>query len=427
MASENSYVAVGGGAGLSAREEQRVTSEAGAKAPERTWGRACCDDLTAFKEILFSCINVLLVFVPIGWKSQSMGWSSATIFFTNFIAIIPLAGILGAATESLADHTGQTIGGLINASFGNAVEIIITVDAIKRGLCNVVQAGLIGSVLSNLLLVLGMAFIASGILRKEQSFNKDGAMAQSSALLLAGTGMAIPTLFAAHEGSSVEDAVHLSRICAFIMAAVYVFFLIFQLSTHSHHFEDVSDPVSKEELANVHGAAKRFSNVVGGIADEGDAGPTLSPISSTLVLMGSTLIVAQLSELMVGSIEEVSEDYGLPKAFIGLILLPIVGNAAEHMTAVSAAFKGKMDLAIGVAVGSSTQIALLVVPLSIMIGWYYDEPMSLNFGTFYTGIFLLAVFLVGNVMHDGASNWLEGVMLIATYLMIAVISCFIQS
>lgn len=373
--------------------------------------------------------------------SPIMKWNSAVIFTTNFMAIIPLAAILGAATESLAEHLGQTLGGLINASFGNAVEIIITIDAIKRGLCSVVQAGLIGSVLSNLLLVLGMAFLASGLVRSEQTFNKDGAGANTSCLLVAAIGVVIPTLFAGSQKEIDEsELVWVSRICAIIMACVYGFFLIFQLHTHQHHFEDVVDethldPASSLALERMKKEASergdvsddlvsRMSRSIAGVAppeDEDEPEDMLSPLTATVVLFSITCVIAMLSELMVGSIEDVSEHFGVPKSFIGLILLPIVGNAAEHMTAVVSAWKGKMDLAIGVAVGSSTQIALLVVPFSIIIGWVYDQPMNLNFGVFYSGTFMMTVFLVGSVLQDGSSNWLEGLMLCATYVMIAVI------
>lgn len=410
---------------MEAQEQQRASSREYMRETQETQEQQSTlkSDLDGLKGIFCSAINVLLVFVPIGWVSKSMQWNSAVIFSTNFLAIIPLAGILGAATESLAEHTGQTVGGLINASFGNAVEMIITIDAVRKGLIPVVQAGLIGSVLSNLLLVLGMAFMASGLLRKEQAFNKDGAGANTSCLLVAACGVVIPTLFDASESESLADVVFLSRICACILAIVYCFFLVFQLKTHTHHFDDVSSPVSTVELMQASGVIKRLSTYAGvKVAEDEEDELVLSPIAATLTLMGATCIIAVLSELMVGAIEGVSDDFGVPKAFIGLILLPIVGNAAEHMTAVVSAFKGKMDLAIGVAVGSSTQIALLVVPFSIMIGWYFDQPMTLSFGVFHGGVFLLTVFLVGSVLQDGSSNWLEGVMLVGTYVMIAIIS-----
>jgi Ca2+:H+ antiporter len=357
--------------------------------------------------------------------SKPMGWNSAIVFSTTLLAIIPLAGVLGAATEALAEHTGQTVGGLINASFGNATEIIITIDAIRSGLCKVVQAGLIGSMISNLLLVLGMSFMSSGLLRLEQTFNKDGAGANTSCLLVAAIGLSMPTLFNYSEhGPTEDDVLFVSRVVAMVMAVVYCFFLVFQLCTHKHHFSDAGGESADEfrkSLSEATGIVGRLSQVMLS-DDEGEEAAVLSPASSTIVLMVSTLVIAQLSELMVDSIEDVSENYGVPKSFIGLILLPIVGNAAEHMTAVVAAFKGKMDLAIGVAVGSSTQIALLVVPFSVMTGLYFDQPMDLNFGPFFTGTFLLTVFLVGSVLQDGSSNWLEGLMLCSTYVMIAIIS-----
>jgi len=276
--------------------------------------------------------------------------------------------------------------------------------------------------LSNLLLVLGMAFIASGIIRSETQFNKDGAGANTSCLLVAAIGVVIPTLFAGSDNDvSDEEVVFVSRICAVIMACVYGFFLIFQLHTHQHHFDDVEQTEEPAKAGDGSSAEANEKKQVEPVEEEPEE-PMLSPGSATLMLLGITLIIADLSELMVGSIEHVSEDYGVPKAFIGLILLPIVGNAAEHMTAVVSAYKGKMDLAIGVAVGSSTQIALLVVPFSIIIGWVYEQPMNLNFGTFYSGTFMMTVFLVGSVLQDGAANWLEGLMLTATYVMIGVIT-----
>lgn len=405
-----------------------VVASTPAEPPPKDW--KTCDlmsDLRAVRCILMSCVNVFLVFVPIGLMSASQGWNSAIIFTTNWAAIIPLCGILGAATEALAEHTGQTVGGLVNATFGNAVEIIITIDAIKRGLCGVVQAGLIGSVLSNLLLVLGMAFIASGILRSEQSFNKDGAGANASCLLVAAIGVVLPTLFDQSGFATDSDSVLLlSRMCAIIMFCVYFFFLVFQLITHEHHFADASIAVTQEEIEGAGEFVSRISKVFVSLKeDDGTEDPELSPIGSVVLLAVTTLIVCQHSELMVGSIERVTDDFNIPQSFIGLILLPVVGNAAEHITAVTSAFKGKMDLAIGVAVGSSTQISLCVVPFSIITGWYLDQPMDLNFGAFNAGVFLLTVFLVGSVLQDGASNWLEGVMLLGTYVMIAVISWYL--
>jgi len=325
-------------------------------------------------------------------------WGSAATFACNFTAIVPLAGILGAATESLAAHTGQMIGGLLNATFGNAVEMIVTINAIKEGLVGVVQGSLLGSILSNLLLVLGMAFFAAGVKVKESKFNNTAASANMSCLSLGALALALPTIYANVPGTELEDVLMISRITSIVIAFVYVLFLIFQLYTHSDLFG--GDEEEEEESG-------------------------LSAATSVILLLGATIAVAVCSEYLVDSIEGVTEQYGLPKAFIGVILLPIVGNAAEHATAVTTAAKGKMDLSLGVAIGSSTQIALFVLPFSVITGWICDVPMSLDFRSFDATVMLLAVFMATGMLHDGQSNWLEGAMLVATYTIIAAICWYI--
>jgi len=188
----------------------------------------------------------------------------------------------------------------------------------------------------------------------------------------------------------------------------------------------VSRPVSHAELERAGGMRQSIGTMISLVEDEGEA-VTFSAGPTIALLITVTVVIIQLSELMIGSLEQVSEEYAVPKAFIGLILLPICGNAVEQSTAVLAAFKGKMDLAIGIAVGSSMQVSLLVVPFSVMIGWYLDQPMNLNFGGFYSGIFLLATFITASVLQDGSSNWLEGLMLLATYVMIVVITWYIPN
>lgn len=365
-------------------------------------------ELRVSKGIFCRPINTLLVFAPLGLICSHVGSSSAVIFGFNFLAIIPLASILGAATESLATHTGQLIGGLLNATFGNAVEMIMCVQAIKKSspevdLIGVVQGNLLGSVLSNLLLVLGMAIFASGIKRKEQKFNAEGAAANMTCQVVASISVCLPTMFGKikTEHFDLQDEVLLiSRICSLFLAFLYFLFLVFQLKTHAELFQDL-----------------------GGEEDDGEE-PLSCGVSLGLLAV-VTLIVAACSEGLVDSIAEVSENFGLPKAFIGVILLPIVGNAAEHMTAVTSAYKGMMDLALGVAVGSSTQIALFVVPCSVLFGWAYDKDMSLNFRNFDVACQMLTVFLVSQVLQHGNTSWLHGFMLMMTYLLIAIITWFI--
>lgn len=343
-------------------------------------------------------LNILLIFVPFGIIAGLQEWGALKTFLFNFIAICPLAGILGASTEALSLHVGQTVGGLLNATFGNAVEMIVTINAIKAGLVSVVQDSLIGSILSNLLLVLGMAFIASGLVSKESDFNVTGAAANITCLVLASISLGLPTCFQYVPGTTTSDGVELSRICALVIAFVYIMFLVFQLKTHAELF--VGDEEEEEE-------------------------PDMAGPVALVMLFIATCTVAYCSEFLVDSIEGVSKEYGLPEAFIGTILLPIVGNAAEHVTAVTAAYKGKMDLALGVAVGSSTQIALFVVPFSVIVGWFFDVPMTLDFEIFSTTVFILSTFIAASVLGDGHANWFEGSMLCASYTIVAIIVWFI--
>lgn len=359
----------------------------------------CMKDIRGLGNIFCQWLNVLLIFVPLGLCAQTLGLNSACTFAFNFMAIVPLASILGASTEVLASHTGQLIGGLLNATFGNAVEMIMCVQAVRAGLIRVVQGNLLGSILSNLLLVLGMAIFAAGVKHSEASFNPAGAAANMSCQILASISIALPTMYRNVEGASDEDVLMLSRICALFLAITYFLFLIFQLKTHAHLFIDEGGEEEEHE--------------------------EMSAGMATAVLFLSTLVVAGCSENLVDSIEDVSENYGLPKAFIGVILLPIVGNAAEHSTAVVCAYKGMMDLALGVAVGSSTQIALFVVPVAVLFGWAFDSAMTLNFRNFDSSCMMLAVFLTSQVLQHGNSNWLHGAMLMTTYFLIAIITWFI--
>eukprot|EP00930_Biecheleria_cincta_P009413 TRINITY_DN11115_c1_g1_i1.p1 TRINITY_DN11115_c1_g1~~TRINITY_DN11115_c1_g1_i1.p1 ORF type:complete len:398 (+),score=72.99 TRINITY_DN11115_c1_g1_i1:80-1273(+) len=381
---------------LSSTPEEQRTAHAG--------GGWWANEKKALGAIFCSPLMLLLIFVPLGILAPQMGLNDCFVFCFNFLAIVPLAGVLGASTESLAVHTGQMIGGLLNATFGNAVEMIMCIQAVKAGLIQVVQGNLLGSVLSNMLLVLGMAIFAAGTKFQNQKFNAEGAAANMTCQIVASISVCFPTLYAGVSGTHTEGILIISRISALALSLVYFMFLYFQLITHASLFVDE--------------------------APEGEGEPEeeeafLSPVGSCSLLMACTLIVAACSEGLVDSIEGVSDDFGLPKAFIGVILLPIVGNAAEHATAVTSAYKGKLDLAIGVAVGSSTQIALFVVPVAVLAGWAYDTPMSLNFRMFDTACQMLSVFLVSQVLQHGYTNWLHGAMLMTTYCLIAIMSWFI--
>jgi len=290
------------------------------------------------------------------------------------------------------------VGGLLNATFGNAVEMIMCVQAINQGYIQVVQGNLLGSVLSNLLLVLGMALLGAGLKFKDLAFNAQGAQANMVCQVVASISLVLPTMFRMSPETTDHEVLQLSRYCAIFLMMTYALFLYFQLGTHAEFFTEEDAPEEEAEVA----------------------------VSTAVVLLGScTLVVAAASEFLVDSIEDVSETYGLPKAFIGIILLPIVGNAAEHVTAVSCAMRGMMDLALGVAVGSSTQVSLFVVPFTVLAGWAVNQPMTLQFRTFDTSCFILSVFLVQSVLLNGHTNWLHGCMLLTTYVLIAMIVWFI--
>eukprot|EP00124_Ichthyophonus_hoferi_P001017 Ihof_evm12s45 gene=Ihof_evmTU12s45 len=347
-------------------------------------------DLLGLKNIIMDqwYTNILLLVLPVAIASEYVGWSKTIVFVLNLIAIIPLAGLLGSATEELALRMGDLVGGLLNATFGNAVELIVSIAALQKGLITVVQGSLLGSILSNLLLVLGMSFFFGGIKNMpEQSFNLAGASSFSSLLLLSLIGLCVPAAFhfvlSPEEQAQKypEDELMVSRIIAVILGFMYLMYLFFQLKTHSTFFVSEEDEDAEPEE------------------------PILSLGAALTMLAVVTISVAVCSEYLTGSIEGMSQH--MSPTFIGVILLPIVGNAAEHLTAVTVACKDKMDLAIGVAVGSSTQIALFVIPLITLVGWAIDQPMALNFHMFNTVILLVTVLIVNLTLTDGKSNYLE--------------------
>eukprot|EP00920_Eleutheroschizon_duboscqi_P011192 GHVT01026221.1.p1 GENE.GHVT01026221.1~~GHVT01026221.1.p1 ORF type:complete len:474 (+),score=109.88 GHVT01026221.1:514-1935(+) len=389
---EDEGLAAESGSTAESTEEEEILAEA----PPFT----IADDLGGLFSILVTWTNLLLVFIPLGLLAQTMAWGPLARFGFNFVALLPLAAILGAATEELALHTGEIFGGLLNATFGNAVEVIISVQALKAGLVSVVQGTLLGSILSNLLLVLGMALFAGGLGHHVQRFNEKGATSSGSLLLLSCMAITLPTVASMNAGGASDaDVLTISRITAVVIGLTYLCFLFFQLYTHLDLFQDQED---------------------GGVCEW----PSISWSSALLLLALVTILVAVHSEFLVAAIGPVVSHYGLPESFIGVILLPIVGNAAEHMTAVAVAIRDKVDLAMGVAVGSSAQIALFVVPFTVVAGWIMDVPMTLAFPAVSAIVLVMAVLVSIAVIQDGESNWLEGILLMAAYLIVAVIYWF---
>jgi len=278
--------------------------------------------------------------------------------------------------------------------------MIVTIQALRRNMVRVVQGNLLGSVLSNLLLVLGMAFFAGGLRYNEQKFNAGGAQSNLTCLMVSSIAMALPTIYNHMAYTSPADVLLISRISSVLLAFTYALFIFFQLFSHRDMFDSEGDEDEETDL---------------------------SPFTSVCILFGSTIIISYCSEFLVDSIQDVTEEYGIPEAFIGVVLLPIVGNAAEHASAVTVAVKNKMDLCLGVAVGSSTQIALFAVPFAVISGWVLGVPMTLDFRFFDAAVMLLTVLLVTEILQNGLSNWLEGVMLMATYSLICIVIWFLPA
>ncbi|OAA65952.1 sodium/calcium transporter [Niveomyces insectorum RCEF 264] len=402
------------------------------------------------RTFLNSYINLLLFAAPVGIGLHFTSVDPVAIFVVNFIAIIPLAAMLSFATEEIALRTGETLGGLLNATFGNAVELIVAIMALVKNEVVIVQTSLIGSILSNLLLVMGMCFFFGGLRRQEQFFNTTVAQTAASLLALAVAGVIVPTVFDAASITSTQDVAMLSRGTAIILLVVYAAYLFFQLKTHHVMFSEEGKKVPAKpyknqiqkgavrgaiiqstQVAKLRGIAEptderqRVNDLIANGPDDDDEAddPQLHFFVALGVLTGSTVIIAFCAEFLVESIDYVTSRGHMSKEFLGLILLPIVGNAAEHATAVTVAVKDKMDLAIGVAVGSSMQVALFLIPLLVVIGWGMGmDDMSLSFDIFQVAVLFVSVLLVNYLIGDGKSHWLEGMLLMCLYCIIAVCS-----
>jgi Ca2+:H+ antiporter len=368
-------------------------------------------------------VSLFLLAMPFAIASKYLGWSPAYVFWLNFIVMIPLASILGDFTEEVAIHTNETIGGLINASFGNAVEIIVAIQALLANEIRVVQASMIGSIFSNLLLVLGCCFFFGGLYHKEQTFNATAASANMGLLALSSIALVLPTPFANYYELQNEKVLLVSRVSALFLIFIYIQLLIFQLKTHAYLFDtpeddddddtDADDSDIEEDTdgtTNEHNKKKEHTH---------EEVPSMTLLQACFGLFSITCMVALFSEYLVGSIEGFTQSSGISRTFVGVVLLPIVGNAVEHITAVTVAMKDKMDLAMGISLGSCTQISLFVAPLSVLLGWVLNKPMTLNFPTYEVTLYALAIFTVSVVCTNPRCNWLEGSVLVTTYALLA--------
>lgn len=373
-----------------------------------------------YATLVSNYINLLLVFVPLGIAAGIGGWSPTATFVLNFIAIMPLASLLSFATEELAATMGETLGGLLNATFGNAVELIVSIVALQKNEIRIVQASMLGSILSNILLVLGCCFFIGGLKHHEQTFNSTMASTMSSLMAVASASLIIPaTLYAALSGSKSDvrgNILLLSHGTAIILLVVYLMYLFFQLKSHPDLFESQSGAAL--EAQNLQAQRNESGEEQEPVQHEEEE-RILNPWAAGVALLLVTVAVAVCAEFLVGSIDSIVEATHVSRTFIGLILIPIVGNAAEHVTAIVVAYKDKMDLAIGVAIGSSLQIALFVTPFLVILGWIMDRDMTLHFQTFETVAFFVSGLVVTLLIQDGKSNYLEGGLCLGMYIIIA--------
>jgi Ca2+:H+ antiporter len=343
--------------------------------------------------------HLLLPAVPAALWFASRHGSPLLVFALSCLGVLPLAAYMGEATEHLAERTGPTVGGFLNATFGNAAELIIAIAALRAGLVDLVKASIVGSILGNLLLILGLSLMAGTVKRSIVAFNRTAAGMAAAMLALAVAALVFPALFhSTHPGAALPTELHLSEAVAGILAVVYLLSLVFSMRTHRRLFG-------------------------------GEPHPTVAPVwgvpRAVLVLAVATTGVAAMSELLVHAIEPVTAGTGMSQAFLGLILIPIIGNAAEHATAIVVARKGQIDLALQIALGSSTQVALLVTPVLVAVGVLLAQPMNLVFTPFQVLALALSTAVAAIVTLDGETHWFEGVQLLALYAMVAVAALFI--
>jgi Ca2+:H+ antiporter len=351
-------------------------------------------------------LNILLFFGVLAVVASFLGWSPILIFVASGLAMIPLAGLMGSATEALALHTGPRLGGLLNATLGNAAELIITIMAVREGILNpainehmleLVRASLTGSIMGNILLVLGLSVLIGGVRHGVQKFDRSHAGTNATMLMLAVAALIIPSIFSHNIEIANHDAVeYLSLGVAGIMILLYVLALVYQLRNRdAHTYEDDEYKTVEQEA------------------------PHWSLAKAWLVLLLATTAIVWMSELLVGTIEHVILEVGITEFFLGIIIIPLIGNVAEHLVAVQVAAKNQMELSLAISVGSSLQIALFVAPLLVFVSLLMGNPLTLVFNKFELIALAAAVLIAGLVSLDGESNWLEGAMLLAIYVIIA--------
>ncbi|PPQ88183.1 hypothetical protein CVT25_005148 [Psilocybe cyanescens] len=389
----------------------------------------------------YSPLNLLLLFIPVSWALHHAHQSPTLIFIFSGLGIVPLAALLGLGTEQIALRTSQSVGGLLNASLGNLIEMIISGIALKQCELEVVQSTLLGGLLSNLLLVLGMAFVVGGFRFHHQQFHPMVAQLNSSLLIVSVTSLAIPAAFHQYlesrlpAGKELDIILELSRVSAIILILIYVAYLFFQFYSHNHLFKDTIQEYSILTGSSTSSSFGRRSatatlplpsvapstaSTTSSSSSEEET-PKLNTISALILLVVVTALAYVTAEYLVDSLEGlVAAHPSVSKEWITLIIIPIISNAAEHTTAVIVASKGKFDLAMSVAVGSCIQISLFVIPVLVLVAWGMGKPLTLLFDPLETVVLFLSVLLVKFSVEDGKSHWMSGLVLIAVYVLIAV-------
>jgi Ca2+:H+ antiporter len=351
-------------------------------------------------------MNWLLVFVPVTIVLDTLAPDRhLLVFIASSLAILPLAASMGRATEKLAEHLGEGVGGLLNATFGNAAELIIALAALRAGLHDVVKASIVGSIIGNILLVLGGAMLAGGLRRSEQHFNAVAARSQATMLMLAAIALILPAAFQVASGATAAGLGRLSVAISAVLLFVYALNLLFALVTDSSIF--AGSLHTDENTAPSSGRSVR---------------------TSALLLAGATALIAWMSEILVGAVEPTAHEFGLSNAFVGVFVVAILGNAAEHASAITAAIKDRMDLALSIAIGSSVQVALFVAPVLVLASLFIGPvPLDLAFPAGLVLMVFLSVLIAGQVAGDGRSDWLKGAQLLAVYLILGITYFFIPS
>lgn len=344
-------------------------------------------------------INVLLVFAPLALVFELTHAAPLLIFITSALAVVPLSGILGDATEELAGRTGPRIGALLNATLGNAAELIITILAIKAGLLELVRASITGSIIGNLLLVAGVAILAGGLKHGTQRFERSTASMNATLLIMAALVLTVPSFFSVAIEPNFNNVESLSLIVAGVVIIMYVLSMIFSLTARN------AEPIARP-AAHV---------------------PHYSVQVALLLLGGATVLIALMSEFLVGAVEPMVQQLGISELFVGIILVPIIGNVAEHVVAIEVALKNHMELSMGIALGSSLQVAMFVAPLLVFISLPFGHPVTFEFTTFELIALLASCFIAAQVSADGETNWLEGVLLISLYIVTAVAFFFLPT